>query len=63
MLLQNKIRRHFESWDTMAQVNTGEKLYFNSSIIININNNIIECKDKIKVYYTNTPLKKIEKAS
>lgn len=63
MLLQNKIRSHFESWDTMAQLNSGKKSYFNSSIIININNDIIECKDKIKVYYTNIPFKKIEKAS
>ena len=62
MLLQNKIHSHFETWDSMAQLNNGENTTFNSQIIIDKNKDIINCKDKIKVYYTTISFKKIRKA-
>ncbi len=63
MLLQNKIHSHFETWDSMAQLNSGENLRFKSEIIINKNTDIKNCKDKIKVYYTNVSFNKIKNAS
>ena len=63
MLLQNKIRSHFETWDSMAKLNSGDKPHFKSEIIINKNTDIKNCKDKIKVYYTNVSLNKIKNAS
>ena len=56
ILLQNKIYSHFETWDSMAQLNSGNSSNFNSRIIIN-------CKEKIKVYYTNISFNKIKNAS
>ena len=63
MLLQNKVHSHFETWDSMAQLNSGDNLYFKSEIIINKNTDIKNCKDKIKVYYTNVSFNKIKNAS
>ena len=60
--LMNKIRSHYETWDSMAKLNNGEDVSFSSSISIDINKDISDCKDKIKVYYTNKPLYKIKKA-
>ena len=60
--LMNKIRSHYETWDSMAKLNKGEDVSFSSSISIDINKDIPDCKDKIKVYYTNKPLYKIKKA-
>ena len=63
MLLQNKIHSHFETWDSMAQLNSGHNSHFNSEITINKNTDIKNCKDKIKVYYTNISFNKIKNAS
>ncbi len=63
MLLQNKIHSHFETWDSMAQLNSGHNPHFKSEIIINKNTDIKDCKDKIKVYYTNISFNKIKNAS
>lgn len=63
MLLQNKVRSHFETWDTMAELNSGEASHFSSKIIIDINKDVLDCKDKIKIYYTNIPFEKIQKAN
>ena len=62
MYLMNKIRSHYESWDSMAKLNNEENVSFSSSISIDINKDIPGCKEKIKVYYTNTPFYKIKKA-
>ena len=52
ILLQNKIYSHFETWDSMAQLNSGNSSNFNSRIIINKNTDIINCKSKfiIQIY-------------
>ena len=63
MLLQNKINSHFETWDSMAQLNSENNLHFNSTIIINKNTDITDCKEKIKVYYTNVSFNKIKNAN
>lgn len=63
MLLQNKVRSHFETWDTMAQLNDGKNARFNSEINIDRKKDIEDCKEKVKVYYTNISLNKIKKAS
>ena len=63
MLLQNKIHSHFETWDSMAQLNNEENLNFNSELIINKSKDIPNCKEKIKVYYTNISFNKIEEAN
>ena len=63
MLIQNKFRSHYETWDSMAQLNNGENVHFSSSITIDKNKDIPNCKEKIKVYYTNTPFHKIKKAN
>lgn len=63
MLLQNKIHSHFETWDSMAQLNNGENLNFNSALIINKSKDIPNCKEKIKVYYTNISINKIKEAN
>lgn len=63
MLLQNKIHSHFETWDSMAQLNSGETSNFNSGLIIDKNRNIIDCKERIKVYYTNVSFNKIKNAN
>lgn len=62
ILLANKIRSHYESWDSMTRLSNGENVRFSSSISID-KKDIPDCKDKIKVYHTNTSLKKIEKAN
>ena len=59
MLLQNKIKSHYESWDSMAELNNGNNTSFNTEIIINKNKDIEDCKIKIKVYYTKTNVNKI----
>lgn len=63
MLLQNKIHSHFETWDSMAQLNSGETSNFNSGLIIDKNRDIIDCKERIKVYYTNVSFNKIKNAN
>lgn len=60
MLLQNKIRSHFESWDSMARLNSGGNTSFNSQITINKNTDIVDCKNKIKIYYTKLSVDKIK---
>lgn len=60
--LMNKIRSHYETWDSMAKLSNGEDVSFSSSISIDRNKDIPDCKDKIKVYYTNKPLYKIKNA-
>lgn len=62
MLLQNKAHSHWETWKSLAQVNRGEKPSYSSAIYIDINKDIPDCKDKIKVYHTNTSFNKIRKA-
>lgn len=62
MYLMNKIRSHYETWDSMAKLNNGENVSFSSSISIDRNKDIPDCKEKIKVYYTNKPLYKIKRA-
>ena len=63
ILLQNKIHSHWESWDSMAQLNSGQNVHFKSEIIIDKNKDIINCKEKIKVYYTNIAFNKIKNAN
>ena len=63
MLLQNKVRSHFETWDSMAQLNDGKYTRLKSEIIINKNKDIVDCKEKIKIYYTNISFNKIKNAS
>ena len=63
VLLQNKARSHFETWDSMAQLNDGKNYRFSSKIVINTKTDIKDCQEKIKVYYTNVSLNKIRKAS
>ncbi len=59
MLLQNKIKSHYESWDSMAELNNGNNTSFNTEITINKSKDIEDCKEKIKVYYTKTNVNKI----
>lgn len=47
----------------MAQLNSGNNLHFSSTIIINKNTDITDCKEKIKVYYTNVSFNKIKNAN
>lgn len=63
ILLLNKIRSHFETWDSMAQLNNGEKAHFSSKLILDKNKDIVDCKEKIRVYYTNTSINKIKNAN
>ena len=63
MLLQNKIRSHWESWDSFAQLNNGKDTKFSAKFIIDIKRDIPECKENIKVYYTDISLKKIKNAN
>lgn len=63
MLLQNKIKSHYESWDSMAELNNGNNTSFNTEIIINKSKDIEDCKEKIKVYYTKTNVDKIKSLS
>ena len=63
MLLKNKIRSHFESWDSMAELANGEQARFGSVEMLDISKDLHECKDKIKIYYTNIALKKIKNAN
>ena len=63
MLLPNKIHSHFESWVTMAELNSGNSVPFSSSILLDRKTDIVDCKDKIKVYYTNVSFNKIRNAS
>ena len=60
MLLQNKIKSHYESWDSMAELNNGNNTSFNTEIIINKSKDIEDCKEKIKVFYTKTNVNKIK---
>lgn len=63
MLLRNKIHSHFESWDSMAQLTSGNDSRFKSKISIDTNKDITDCKEKIKVYYTNIPFNKIKNSN
>ncbi len=63
MLLQNKIHSHFEIWDSMAQLNSGKNPRFSTRLIIDKNENDMDWKEKIKVYYTKISLHKIKNAS
>lgn len=63
MLLQNKVHSHFETWDSMAELNSGKNSHFSSKVTIDKNKDILDSKDKIKIYYTNIPFKKIQKAA
>lgn len=63
MLLQNKIHSHFETWDSMAQLSNENHARFETIATININNDIIDCKPRIKVYYTENPLNRINDAN
>ena len=63
MLLQNKVRSHFETWDSMAQLNNGENSKFSSKVTIDKNKDILDCKDKIKIYYTDIPFEEIKEAA
>ena len=63
MLLQNKIHSHFETWDSMAQLSSGRHARFETIVKININDDIINCKPRIKVYYTENPLNRINDAN
>ena len=60
MLLQNKIKSHYESWNSMAELNNGNNTSFNTEIIINKSKDIEDCKEKIKVFYTKTNVNKIK---
>lgn len=62
ILLQNKIRSHWESWDSLAQLNNGEDVKYKARFTINIKD-IPECKEKIKVYYTDISLNKIKNSN
>lgn len=62
MLLQNKVRSHFETWNTMAELNSGENSHFSSKVAIDKNKDVLDCKDKIKIYYTNIPFDELQKA-
>lgn len=59
MYLSNKIRSHFETWHSMAQLINNENICFSSAEDLEINKDIANCKSKIKVYYTKVPLNKI----
>lgn len=59
ILLENKIHSHFETWDSMAQLNSGNETHFKSSRTIDIINN----KENVKVYYTNISFNKITNAN
>lgn len=61
MLLQNKINSHYEAWDSMAYLYDGKIPPYSSQIYINIKDDIEDCKDKIKVYYTTISLAEIRK--
>jgi len=63
MLLQNKIRSHWESWESFAQLNNGKEAEFSAKFIIDIEKDIPECKENIKVYYTDRSLNKIKNAN
>lgn len=60
MLLQNKIKSHYESWNSMAELNNGNNTSFNTEITINKSKDIEDCKEKIKVFYTKTNVNKIK---
>lgn len=62
MLLQNKRFSHWETWKSLSQVNKGEEPSFTSIRDIDIKKDIANCKDKIKIYHTNTSFNKIKKA-
>ena len=62
MLLQNKIHSHWETWKSLTQVINGEEPDYGTTICINTRKDIPDCKNKIRVYHTNTSLKKITKA-
>lgn len=61
--LQNKTRSHFETWNSMAELASGEQASFSTIEMLDISENLHESKDKIKVYYTNISLKKIRNAN
>lgn len=56
--LVNKQRSHFESWDSMANLISGQKESFGYQHILDI-----DISKAIKVYHTDTSLDKIEKAN
>lgn len=59
MLLKNKTRSHFETWDSMAQLNNESDSRFKSEYIIDN----IPSEGKVKVYYTNISLKEVQNAN
>lgn len=59
ILLENKIHSHFETWDSMAQLNSGNETHFKSSSTIDIMSN----NENVKVYYTNISFSKITNAN
>lgn len=59
MLVQNKIYSHYQSWDSMAQLISGQTIRFYSKRTIDIS----DYREKIKVYYTNISFNKIKKAT
>ena len=63
MLLQNKIHSHYETWQSMSKLINNEEPDFNSQLIINKQNDIVDCKEKIKVYYTNISFDTIKNAN
>lgn len=59
MFLQNKMRSHWESWDSFAQLSNGEDTKYAAKFTIKIED-IPNCKEKIKLYYTDMSLNKIK---
>lgn len=57
IFLSNKIRSHFETWDSMSELASGKRPHFGYSLSIE------EPHSKVKVYYTQEPLSKIKKMS
>lgn len=62
ILLQNKIRSHWESWDSFVRLSNGQDVRFKARFTINIKD-IPDCKEKIKVYYTDISLNKIKNSN
>lgn len=63
MLLQNKIHSHWETWNSLAQVNQGKQPSYGSIICIDLDKDIPDHREKIKVYHTNIDFNKIKKAT
>jgi len=56
MMIFNKVRSHWETWDSMAKLLNGQKATFASFHEIDINP-----REHFKVYYTDVNIKTIEK--